>query len=129
MNYIEIQNEVIRKYRINISNGAGCWERTHAHPKERKVCKWKQANSAESTFTLFHEIGHVETFKSTMRRCESEYVATVWAIDRMKEYGLLDKVSDRTKNLYQRYIYQELDRGIRRGGKGYPTKQDLTFNW
>lgn len=129
MNYKEIQNEVIAKYRINISDGSGCWTRTHAHPKERKVCKWKQANSAESTFTLFHEIGHVETFKSTMRRCESEYVATVWAIDRMREYELLDKISDKTKNLYQNYIYQELDRGVRRGGKGYPSKQDLRFKW
>ena len=129
MNYKEIQNEVIRNYNINISDGGDCWTRTHAHPKERKVCKWKQANSVESTFTLFHEVGHVETFKSTMRRCESEYVATVWAINKMKEYGLLDKISDKTKNLYQKYIYRELDRGVRRGGKNYPTKQDLTFNW
>ena len=130
--YIAIQNEVISKYRIEICDGSKCqndWQRTHAHVKQRRVCKWKQANSAESTFTLFHEIGHIETTTSSMRRCESEYYATVWAIDRMREYGIVDKVSDKTKKLYQNYILRELDRGLRRGGSGYPSKEKLTLNW
>lgn len=132
MNCKDIQNEVITKYRIDLCDGTKCkndWTRMHAHPKERRVCKWKPANSAETTFHLFHEIGHIETTTSTMRRCESEYFATVWAIDRMREYGLLGKISDKLKNLYQRYIYNELDRGIRRGGKNYPTRQALTLIW
>ena len=132
MKFIEIQNEVIAKYRIDICNGTKCsndWQRTHAHVKERRVCKWNQSNSIASTLTLFHEIGHIETTKSSMRRCESEYYATVWAIEKLKEYGILDKVSDKQKNLYQNYIYRELDRGVRRGGKGYPTKKELTFEW
>lgn len=132
MKFIEIQNEVIKKYRIDICNGTKCsndWGRTHAHVKERRVCKWKQSNGIKSTLTLFHEIGHIETTKSSMRRCESEYYATIWAIEKLKEYGILNKVSDEQKRLYQNYIYMELDRGIRRGGKGYPTKKALTFNW
>lgn len=132
MKFVEIQNEVIKKYRIDICDGTKCsndWQRTHAHVKERRVCKWKQSNSIKSTLTLFHEIGHIETTKSSMRRCESEYYATIWAIEKLKEYGVLDKVSNAQKKLYQNYIYMELDRGLRRGGKGYPTRKELTFNW
>ena len=133
MNYTEIQNEVIKKYRVDLCDGTKCkdgdWSRTHAHPRQRRVCKWKQANSIVSTLTLLHEIGHIETTTSKMRRCESEYHATVWAINILKEYGIADRVSDKQKTLYQEYIFRELDRGLRRGGKGLPTKEELTLNW
>ena len=132
MNYKEIQNEVIKKYRIDLCDGTKCendWSRTHAHPKQRRVCKWKQVNSIESTFTLLHEIGHIENNHSKMRRCEQEYYATAWAIEIAKQYGIADKISDKTKKLYQDYIYRELDRGIRRGGENYPTKAALTLQW
>lgn len=120
MTYIEIQNEVIKKYRIDICDGTKCendWSRTHAHIKQRRVCKWKQANSVRSTFTLLHEIGHIETTKSTMRRAEEEYYATVWAIDKCKEYGM--QVPSKIIDIYQRYIDLEVARGQRRGGTGY----------
>lgn len=133
MTLIEIQNEVIKKYRIDLCDGTRCkdgdWSRTHAHPKQRRVCKWKQAASIKSTFELFHEIGHIENNHSKMRRCEEEYHATVWAINKMKEYGLLDKIPEKLKALYQEYIFDELDRGLRRGGSGYPTKTSLTLDW
>ncbi len=115
--FIEIQNEVIKKYRIDICDGTKCkndWKRTHAHVKNRRVCKWKQANSIASTFTLLHEIGHIETTKSTMRRCESEYHATVWAMRKCEEYGL--DIPLGIINQYQRYINMEHDRGVRRNG-------------
>ena len=133
MNHKEIQNEVIKKYRIDLCDGTRCkdgdWSRTHAHPKQRRVCKWKQANSIQSTFTLLHEIGHIETKQSWMRRAESEYHATVWAINECKRYGL--EIPEKTIKEYQDYIDMEKDRGIRRGGKGYaelklPT--DITAN-
>lgn len=120
MNYIDIQNEVIQKYKVDICDGTKCkndWRRVHAHIRPRRVCKWKQANSIQSTFTLFHEIGHCMTTKSNMRRCEAEYHATVWAIERLIEYGL--EVPDSIIQRYQAYIDRELDRGIRRGGRGY----------
>lgn len=78
------------------------------------MCKWKQANSISSTFTLFHEVGHIETTKSTMRRCESEYYATIWEIDKCHEYGI--DVPDSIIKTYQDYINMEHDHGIRRGG-------------
>ncbi len=120
MTYTDIQNEVIQKYHIDLCNGSKCkndWHRTHAHIKERRVCKWKQANSIQSTFDLFHEIGHIETTRSTMRRAESEYHATVWAINTCLEYGL--DIPNSIINRYQKYIDMEIDRGKRRGGSGY----------
>lgn len=133
MTYTEIQNEVVKRYRIDLCDGTKCkdgdWGRTHAHPKKRRVCKWKQANSVASTFTLFHEIGHIENNNATMRRCEEEYHATVWAIALMKQYGIANKISAKTKSEYQLYILDERLRGIRRGGTGYPTEKDLTLEW
>lgn len=129
---IEIQNEVIRKYRIDICDGSKCtndWRRVHAHVKQRRVCKWKQAASIKSTFTLFHEIGHIENNTSKMRRCEEEFYATVWAVERMREYGIADKITDPIKKLYQDYIWREQDRGARRGAAGLPTKEQLTIEW
>lgn len=122
MTHQEIQNEVITKYRVDICDGAKCendWRRTHAHVKERRVCKWKQANSICSTFTLLHEVGHIETKTSNMRRCESEFYATVWALERCVEYGLA--VPESTIKRFQDYIDLEKSRGVRRGGTGYTT--------
>lgn len=113
--YTDVQNDVIKRYRVTINVNSKCRQRTHAHVKERMVCKWKQANSIASTFTLLHEVGHIETTKSWMRRCESEFHATVWAIERCKEYGL--EIPMKTIEAYQNYINMEHDRGVRRGGK------------
>lgn len=120
MNYIDIQNEVIKNYRIDICDGTKCkndWSRTHAHVKQRRVCKWKQANSVQSTFTLLHEIGHIMTTKSGMRRAESEYYATVWALEEAKKYDI--EIPQKTIEAYQKYIDMEKDRGLCRGGWGY----------
>ena len=117
MKYTEIQADVVRKYRVDLCDGTKCsndWRRTHAHVKKRRVCKWKSANSVLSTFTLLHEIGHLETTKTSMRRCEEEYYATVWALNKCKEYGIV--VPEKLIKEYQNYIDMEHDRGIRRGG-------------
>lgn len=120
MKYIAIQNEVVKKYNIDLCAGDKCkndWKRTHAHPKQRRVCKWKQVNSITSTFTLFHEIGHIMTDKGGMRRAEQEYYATVWALEECKKYGL--QVPQTIIDIYQRYIDMTAERGKRRGGTGY----------
>ena len=120
MSHREIQEDIIKRYRIDLCDGSKCkddWRRTHAHPKIRRVCKWKQANSIDSTFTLLHEVGHIENNSSTMRRAEQEYFATVWALEKANEYGIV--VPDRILERYQEYINRELARGKRRGGSGY----------
>lgn len=119
--YIAIQNDVITKYGIDICDGTKCkndWSRTHAHIRERRVCKWRQANSIRSTFTLLHEVGHIENNDShilghAMRRSEAEYYATKWALDRCKEYGIT--VPHDIIEKYVAYVLMEIDRGERRG--------------
>ena len=118
--YLDVQDDIIKQYNIDLCDGEKCkndWRRTHAHIKERRVCKWKCANSIQSTFALLHEIGHIETTKSKMRRAEAEYHATVWAIEKCEECGL--QIPDTIINQYQKYIDMELERGKRRGGSGY----------
>ena len=120
MTYIEIQNDLIQRYNIDLCDGTKCkcdWSRVHAHPKLRRVCKWKQRNSLASTITLFHEVGHIENNKGITRRAEEEYFATTWAIDRLKEYGIAFPLKELFE--YQRYILVEIARGQRRGGTGY----------
>lgn len=114
---LEIQKEVIEKYRVKIEEHSTCRGRMHAHIRERKICKWHPKSSLQCTFDLFHEIGHIETTKPSMRRAEEEYYATCWAIDRFKEYGL--EIPERTLHVYQRYVFQEVARGKRLGGDGY----------
>ena len=121
--YTKIQQECIQKYRIIINEHSSCRKRMHAHVKERKICKWKPKNSVRATFDLLHEIGHVETHTGYMRRCESEYAATQWAIARFKEYKL--EIPEAVLKKYQEYIWRELDRGLRRGGKNLPSRQSL----
>ncbi len=117
MNFREIQNDVIQKYQIKLDPHSTCYRRTHAHPKERRICKWIPKSSFKSTFTLFHEVGHVETKTASMRRSESEYYATCWAIDRCREYGL--SIPENEIYDYQEYVLEEIRRGKRRHGGGY----------
>ena len=122
--YLDIQEEVIKKYKIVIVENSNCWRRTHAHlDGTRRVCKWKQSNSLLSTFTLLHEVGHIMTFKSEMRRCESEYYATIWALEQCKKYGIT--VTEKIISDYQKYINNELRRGLNRNGSGYKESYDL----
>lgn len=122
-NHNEFQNAMIEKYNIIIEENSKCWSRTHIHIKERKICKWKKANSIKSTFTLLHEIGHCENNNSKMRRCEQEYYATQWALDVCREYNI--KVPNKIIEDYQRYVYMELDRGLRKGGYNYPSREAM----
>lgn len=124
-NYLEIQEEIIKKYKIVIVENSTCWGRTHAHcDGTRRICKWKKADSVISTFELLHEIGHIMTTTKKMRRCESEYYATIWALERCKEYNI--KANKRTIKSYQEYIDMELERGLKRSGTGYRTNYDIS---
>lgn len=116
--YIEICEDAVRRYYIDLCDGTKCsndWSRMHAHVKLRRVCKFKFRNSINAVFDLLHEIGHIETTKSSMRRCESEFFATVWAIKTAKEVYHLEFPESVIKR-YQEYINREWDRGKRRGG-------------
>ena len=125
--YIQIENELIKKYKIVIVKNSLCKSRTHAHiDRTRRICKWNQLNSINSLFTLAHEIGHIMTYKSKMRRCESEFYATVWALKELEKYNIEMPIN--IINRYQRYINMELDRGLRRGGTYHFNKADLKLD-
>lgn len=116
--YLEIQKEVIEKYKIVIVENSTCRSRMHAHcDGTRRICKWKQKNSIVALFDLLHEVGHIMTTTSKMRRVEAEYYATIWALERCKEYDI--EVPSLIKITYQKYINMELDRGLRRNGCSY----------
>lgn len=123
--YIELQEEIIKRYNITIDENSKCRSRMHIHVRERRICKWHPKNSAFATFELLHEIGHAENNNSKMRRCEEEYYATLWAIERCNEYGV--PIDQKTLDAYQRYIDMELNRGIIRHASGLPSKEELTL--
>ncbi|MBR5227544.1 MAG: hypothetical protein IKV94_02795 [Clostridia bacterium] len=123
----QIQDDLIKQYKITIEPNSKCYGRTHVHIKKRTICKWKQTNSIVSTFTLLHEIGHCENNNSKMRRCEEEYNATQWALDKCVELNI--DVPLKIIQKYQRYIYNELARGLRRNGSGYPSKEEMQLRY
>ena len=121
--YIELQRTIIEAYGITINECSSCKGRMHAHVKSRSICKWKPKNSVRATFDLFHELGHIETYTTGLRRCESEYHATKFAIDLCRINGVT--IPESIIELYQNYIYLELDRGIRHHGKYLPDRSEL----
>ena len=125
--YIDIQNDIIRKYKIKIVKDSKCRSRTHAHcDGTRRICKWESVNSIKALFTLAHEVGHIMTYHTKMRRCESEYYATVWAIQELNRRNI--KAPEKIIARYQRYIYNELNRGLRRNGTGYMSKEEMNLD-
>lgn len=116
--YVQIQRETVEKYNMILNPNSTCRERMHVHIKTRTICKWNYANSLENTFDLFHEIGHCENNKMSMRVCEKEYYASIWAAYKLLlDYGI--KINDKIIKRYADYIENEKARGIRRGGAGY----------
>jgi hypothetical protein len=114
IDYIALQNEAIKKFNAVIVQNSECWSRMHAHCKDnsRRICKWKQVNSYSSLFDLLHEIGHLETWNTALKRCESESQATKWAIERLKEFGL--PIKRKKAQAYKDYIARTYQRGVRR---------------
>lgn len=127
MNYRELQDSIIQKYRMTIETNSKCRQRMHVHVKQRKICKWRYKNSSLATFELLHEIGHCENNNSSMRRCEEEFYATQWAIDRCKELNV--DVSEDVIKKYQAYVWRERQRGINRHCDTLPSKEELTLKW
>lgn len=74
-------------------------------------------------FDLLHEIGHIMTNNTKMKRCEEEFYATQWALDNSKKYGV--KVSRDRLSEFQNYIWKWRETGIKLKAKNIPTKQQL----
>ena len=116
MDYLKIQNELLLKYQVTLIENSTCWRRTHAHcDGSRRICKLQIKNSYASLFTLLHEIGHLETTKTSMKRCESESEATRWAITELRKMKI--PVKRKFVQKYKAYITMTYERGVRRGLK------------
>ena len=113
MNWIDLQETMIAKYGIKVTVMSPCWQRTHIHIKTRMLCKWKQKNSYDSTFILFHEIGHVMTTTPNMKRCEKESEATRWAVNQFRELGI--PIRRKVVSKYKKYVRMSYERGVARG--------------
>ena len=64
--------------------------------------KIKENPVDDNIFEMLHEIGHILNNNNSMKKCEREYYATVWAIKESKKYNL--NISNNCKRLYQNYI-------------------------
>ena len=91
--YIEIEKELISKYKILIIENSSCRSRMHAHcDGSRRICKWSPSNSIVSLFELAHEIGHImngDLENNERSFLEKEYMADKYA----KENGFKIKCS------------------------------------
>lgn len=84
-----------------------------------------QNPTIDNVFEFLHEVGHLETNTTKMKRCMQEYLATQWAIDEYQKYGI--KPSKETIDIYQEYIYGWRERYISRS-KTMPSKNEITLS-
>ncbi len=78
-------------------------------------------------FAYLHEIGHIETNTTKMKRYYQEYLATEWAIKKSKEIGF--KPSHRILNIYQDYIWKWRDFSERRSKTLVMSAVSLAINY
>lgn len=71
--------------------------------------------SQEDLLDFLHEIGHIITNRVGMKRCMEEYLATQWAIDHAKDFGV--KVSKKRIAEFQNYIFKWREIGIKHKAK------------
>ena len=105
--------------------GEGFWSRIVS--KEVAFDPETVSNPGEwEVFALLHEIGHVKTNTIKQKRCEQEYLATQWALDESKNWGF--KVSKNTIKVYQSYIWDWREKGIKMGARTMPSKDELKLS-
>lgn len=126
----ELQYEVINKYKEIIDFRVSSQTVAYCYVPERIVYIHTHDflyPTVNSFFDLLHEIGHILTNTSDMKRCQEEFYATEWAINEMKKYGY--ELSDERKNEFQQYIWKWRETGIKLKGKNMPNKNQLKLKW
>ena len=82
--------------------------------------------SAWDIFAFLHEIGHIMTNTTSMKRYEQEYLATQWAIDKAKEIGF--DVPEKYITTYQNYIWKWRETSIKHKAKNVASKESLLLS-
>ena len=80
-----------------------------------------------SLFAFLHEIGHIMTNSTKMKRCVQEYLATQWAINEAKRIGFI--IPDSFLKTYQNYILKWRTTGIKCGANNVPSCEELTLKY
>lgn len=127
---LQIQNNLMEKYRDTISFRITNEKGAYCYIPERIIylsCNNFLNPTPNSLFDLLHEIGHIMTNKSGMKRCEEEYYATQWAIEEIKKYGY--EISNKRKDEFQQYIWKWRDTAIKLKAKITPSREELTLKW
>ena len=122
----EIWLEYCKEYSFNFED---C-NVPHCHLKEKEIhfpIKRFVTPKERDVFDMLHEIGHLKTNKKGMKRCEEEYYATEWAIKEMKKYKF--DLNQRDKRIFQNYIWQWRETGLKLKGKNMPSEKQLTLKW
>lgn len=78
-------------------------------------------------FALLHEVGHIKTNTTQMKRYYQEYLATQWALDESKNWGF--EVYKYFIDVYQEYIYKWRERSIKLKGKKIHSKEELLLKY
>jgi hypothetical protein len=127
---LQIQNGIIAEYRNTIHFRPTNEKGAYCYVPERIIYLHTDSffnPTPSSLFDLLHEIGHIMTNKSGMKRCEEEYYATQWAISEMKKYDYM--ISDKRKDEFQQYIWKWRDTSIKLKAKTVPSREELTLKW
>jgi hypothetical protein len=102
-NFMDI-NKIVNKYKDKIiiifyEGNSLCYRNNKIIFLSNKI---KDNPIDDNIFEMLHEIGHILNNDDSMKKCEREYNATVWAIKESKKYRL--NISNNCKKLYQNYI-------------------------
>ena len=98
--------------------------------KSRRVCLPADTFSNPTVWSVFaflHEVGHIKTNTTKMKRYEQEYHATQWAIKEAKRRGF--KVPKNIINIYQKYIWKWRETSIKHKAKNVCAKEDLRLTF
>ena len=101
---MDIVNKIINKYKkktiiLFYDGDSLCYRDNKIIFLSNKI---KKNPIDDNIFEMLHEIGHILNNDNSMKKCEREYYATVWAIKQSKKYKL--NISDDCKEMYQKYI-------------------------
>ena len=107
----------IRKWRTSMS---GCaWRVYHA---DGRAVNWIEAPYPKTPISLaifLHEVGHhVIGFESYKWRCEEEFHAWNWAIEKMRQLGI--EPDQRVRQRFELSMAYAVDKALRRGIKELP---------
>ena len=107
----------VRRWRRTMT---GCAWRAFYH--DGRTINWIEAPVPKSPISLaifLHEIGHhVIGFHTYKRRCEEEFAAWTWAIEKMKALGI--QPDARTMTRFNRSMEYAVSKAVRRGIKTLP---------